>query len=201
MPTGTPKAPGRRQKAFSCRPKWQRLSVFEFSTARALRFSIGEHSVFDPRSGMDQGLATGLGQAAFLTWSYGLASISRWRGAFSDLRDHSPTLYLRRRGHVAATRLERCCGGRWSISLRRGQPVTTQGDIAAPTPGDELSNGHGCSYLLLLPRSGNLIDPIDLAEFLQKLRVAVVQTHDPAELRAVAPFVLDDLAPDLDHAE
>ncbi len=152
-------------------------------------------------AGMDQGLATGLGQAAFLTWSYGLASISRWRGAFSDLRDHSPTLYLRRRGHVAATRLERCCGGRWSISLRRGQPVTTQGDIAAPTPGDELSNGHGCSYLLLLPRSGNLIDPIDLAEFLQKLRVAVVQTHDPAELRAVAPFVLDDLAPDLDHAE
>ncbi len=110
-----------KARAFSCIPKWQVPSGFEFSTARALRFSIGEHSVFDPRNGMDQGLATGLGQAAFLTWSYGLASISRWRGAFSDLRDHSPTLYLRRRGHVAATRLERCCGGRWSISLRRGQ--------------------------------------------------------------------------------
>jgi len=43
-----------------------------------------------------------------------------------------------------------------------------------------------------------LIDPIDFSEFLQQLRVAVVQTHDPAELRAVAPFVLDDLAPEFD---
>ena len=42
----------------------------------------------------------------------------------------------------------------------------------------------------------HLIDPIDLAELLQKLWIAIVQTDDLAELGAVAPFVLHDFAPD-----
>jgi hypothetical protein len=55
--------------------------------------------------------------------------------------------------------------------------------------------------VVLVPCSDNLVDPIDFAEFLQKLRIAVVQTHDLAELRAVPPFVLYDLAPDFDLPE
>ncbi len=44
----------------------------------------------------------------------------------------------------------------------------------------------------------HLIDPIDLAELLQKLWIAIVQTDDLAELGAVAPFVLHDFAPNFD---
>ncbi len=53
MPTGTPKEPGRRQNAFFCRPKWQGLSVSEFSTARALKSSIGVRLVFAAKSAID----------------------------------------------------------------------------------------------------------------------------------------------------
>jgi hypothetical protein len=53
MPTGTPKAPGPRQKAFSCGPKWQGLSGFELSTTRALKSSIGVRLVFDAESAID----------------------------------------------------------------------------------------------------------------------------------------------------
>jgi len=41
-----------------------------------------------------------------------------------------------------------------------------------------------------------MIDPIDSPELMQEVRVAVVEAHDFAELRAVTSFVLYDLAPD-----
>src|SRR5262249_36705378 len=53
-PIAIPKALGQRQKAFSCSPKWQGRSVFQFSTARALKSSIRGRLVFDLRSGTDQ---------------------------------------------------------------------------------------------------------------------------------------------------
>jgi hypothetical protein len=46
-----------------------------------------------------------------------------------------------------------------------------------------------------------MIDPIDFPELMQKLRVAIVEAHDFAELRAIARFVLYDFAPDFDLAE
>jgi len=46
-----------------------------------------------------------------------------------------------------------------------------------------------------------MTDPVDFPEFLQKLRMAEVEAHDFAELRAVTRFVLYDLAPDFDLAE
>src|SRR6266487_771604 len=42
------------------------------------------------------------------------------------------------------------------------------------------------------------IHPIDFAEFIQKLWIAIVQTDDLAKLGAVAPFVLYDFAPNFD---
>ncbi len=45
-----------------------------------------------------------------------------------------------------------------------------------------------------------LIDPVDFSELLQKLRIAIVQARDFAELGAVTRFVLHDLAPDFDLA-
>jgi hypothetical protein len=56
-------------------------------------------------------------------------------------------------------------------------------------------------WLRLLPCSGNLIHPIDFAEFVQKLWIAVIEANDFCELRAVSPFVFYDLAPNLDFAE
>jgi len=40
-----------------------------------------------------------------------------------------------------------------------------------------------------------MIDPIDFSELVQKLRMAIVEAHDFAELRTVTPFVFYDLAP------
>ena len=46
-----------------------------------------------------------------------------------------------------------------------------------------------------------MIDPIDFPKLVQKLRIAIVEAHDFAKLRAVTRFVLYDLAPDFDLAE
>ncbi len=37
---------------------------------------------------------------------------------------------------------------------------------------------------------GNLIDPVDFPELVQKLRVTIVEAHDLPELRPVTRFVL-----------
>ena len=55
--------------------------------------------------------------------------------------------------------------------------------------------------MLLLTAFALLIDVIYFSEFVQKLLVAVIQTNDLGEFRAVAPFMLDDLSPNLDLAE
>src|SRR5437899_36150 len=44
---------------------------------------------------------------------------------------------------------------------------------------------------------GHLIHPIDFAEFIQKLWIAIVQTDDLAKLGAVPPFVRSAFAPSL----
>ena len=46
-----------------------------------------------------------------------------------------------------------------------------------------------------------MIDPIHFPKLVQKLRLAVVEAHDFAELRAVTSFVFYDLAPDFDLTE
>ena len=45
---------------------------------------------------------------------------------------------------------------------------------------------------------GHLIHPIDFAEFIQKLWIAIVQTDDLAKPGAVPPFVFYDFAPNFD---
>jgi hypothetical protein len=44
----------------------------------------------------------------------------------------------------------------------------------------------------------HLIHPIDFAEFIQKLWIAIIQTDDLAKLGAVPPFVFYDFAPNFD---
>jgi hypothetical protein len=46
-----------------------------------------------------------------------------------------------------------------------------------------------------------LIDPIDLAELVQKLWVTVIEAYDLSKLGAVAPLVFYDLAPNFDHSK
>jgi len=48
---------------------------------------------------------------------------------------------------------------------------------------------------------GNLIDPVDFPELLQKLRVTIVEAHDLPELRPETRFVLYNFPPDFDLAE
>src|SRR5712691_7979094 len=45
------------------------------------------------------------------------------------------------------------------------------------------------------------IHSVNHSELLQQLRVAIVETDDSGELRAISPFVLDHLTPNLDLAK
>src|SRR5262249_35129624 len=47
----------------------------------------------------------------------------------------------------------------------------------------------------------DLIHTIDLAEFLQKLWIAIIEAHDSGKLRAVSQLVLYNFTPDFDLAE
>ena len=48
---------------------------------------------------------------------------------------------------------------------------------------------------------GNLIDPVDFPELVQKLRFTIVEAHEFPELGAVALLMLNDLPPDFYLAE
>jgi len=91
----------------------------------------------------------------------------------------------------------------FSAAGRSAWPDRRKASIRFTTVADEPPSGPPSSPASLpLRLSGgwfahrHLIHPIDFAEFIEKLWIAIIQTDDLAKLGAVPPFVFYDFAPD-----